>query len=84
MDKTNTAHGLEKVANRGKACNLQKIPNFFPVLVCLVLFFYFRNKIAIRWSRVRVTLWSLAEIVLGSPETFSIEVIDLHLQSQKI
>ena len=82
MDKTNTAHGLEKVANRGKACNLQKIPNFFPILVCLVLFFYFRNKIAIRWSRFESR--SLAEIVLGSPETFSIEVIDLHLQSQKI
>ena len=44
MDKTNTAHGLEKVANRGKACNLQKIPNFFPVLVCLVLFFIFVIK----------------------------------------
>ena len=79
MHKTNTAHGLEKVAKRGKGCNLQKIRIFFPILVCSVLFFYFYKKIAIRWSRVRVPLWPFAGFVLGRAE-----LIDLYLQPQKI
>ena len=70
MDKTNTAHGLEKVANRGKACNLQKIPNVFPILVCLVLFFYFRNKIAIRWSRFESHSGHLLKLFSVAPKHF--------------
>ena len=79
MDKTNTAYGLEKVAKRGKGCNLQNNPHFSSILVCLVLFFYFHKKIAIRWSRVPGPIWPFAGFVHGHPE-----LIDLYLQPQKI
>ena len=44
MDKTNTAYGLEKVAKRGKGCNLQKIRIFFLFWFVWYCFFIFIRK----------------------------------------
>ena len=78
MDKTNTAHGLEKVTKRGKGCNLQKIRIFFYFGLFGVVFLFSkenRNPVV----PVRVPLWPFAGFFLGRSE-----LIDLYLQPQKI